>query len=347
MAEHYLEASFSFTCTDGEMALLKEIFEAASDMMGDIVPPAPSPKILEFFPPENDDDPWSGLCAIFCDADFPDFGARIEAGTVSIDGAGQIAHIHGTPSFQPDPVAMVIHRCCAESLLRGPIGFEWSESCSKPREGEFGGGWCAIFADRIEMHSTREALSAALGPLVSGNPPHSASDAWAERPGHPLADWKYQIANDDTRLGYRDWIAAREVAELHDTAGYPDATSPVPEAPGLYLHLYHGRKDPHENLEDWGSEGPVIGPLAYLHTTYMCDVKFAAAPDVMECFFPAVMTEWRARGLSNVAGPLCDWRLTVFNDYIEYDGIYYGDWTVFVATPGEVDERFAKTAAPA
>ena len=347
MAEHYLEASFSFACTDAELALLKEIFGAASDMMSGIVAPAPSPKILELFPPEEEDDLWSGLGTIFCDAYFPDFGARFEAGPASIDGVGQIAHIYGTPTFQPDPVATVIHRCCAESLLRAAIGFEWSESCSKPREGEFGGGWCAIFADRIEMHSTSEALSAALGQSAPSDPPHLERDAWTEYPAHPLADWKYQIANDDTRLGYRDWIAARVLGEPHDTAGDTDATSPVPEAPGLYLHLYHGRKDPDENLEDWGSEGPVIGPLAYVHTTYMCDVKFAAAPDVMDRFFPAVMAEWCARGLSNVAGPLCDWRLTIFDDYVEYDGIYYGDWTVFAATPSEVDERFAKVAKAA
>src|SRR5690606_21864015 len=145
-------------------------------------------------------------------------------------------------SFQPDPIATVIHRCCAESLCRGAIGFEWSESCSKPREGEFGGGWCAIFPDRIEMHSTREALSAALGSSASSKPPHQTSDGCSERPGHPLADRKYEIANNDTRLGYWDWIAARKLAWPHDTAEDTDATSPVPETPGLYLHLYHGRK---------------------------------------------------------------------------------------------------------
>jgi hypothetical protein len=79
----------------------------------------------------------------------------------------------------------------------------------------------------------------------------------------------------------------------------------------------------------------------------MCDVKFAAAPEVMDRFFPAVMADWRARGMSSAAGPQCDWRLTIFNDYVEHDGVYYGDWTVFAATPGELQERFAKTAEPA
>lgn len=33
---------------------------------------------------------------------------------------------------------------------------------------------------------------------------------WAEHPNHPIAGWKYEVANDDTRLGYQQWIAARE-----------------------------------------------------------------------------------------------------------------------------------------
>jgi hypothetical protein len=43
-----------------------------------------------------------------------------------------------------------------------------------------------------EQHSTED-------PLVSGG--HWASDeAW------PMEDWKYDVSNDDTRLGYRDWV---------------------------------------------------------------------------------------------------------------------------------------------
>jgi hypothetical protein len=32
---------------------------------------------------------------------------------------------------------------------------------------------------------------------------------WAENPDHPLSDWKAEVADDDTRLGYADWLAAR------------------------------------------------------------------------------------------------------------------------------------------
>ena len=102
-------------------------------------------------------------------------------------------------------------------------------------------------------------------------------------------------------------------------------------APALYLRLFHGRSDPAANLDDWGDGGPVIGPLAYVHTTYMCDVKFAAPVDVMERFFPDVIADWRARGISSANGPLCEWQFDILNDLIHHDGVFYGDWSVFSA----------------
>lgn len=35
----------------------------------------------------------------------------------------------------------------------------------------------------------------------------------------------------------------------------------------VYLYLFHGRATPDEDVEDWGCEGPAIGPLDYVHTT--------------------------------------------------------------------------------
>lgn len=48
---------------------------------------------------------------------------------------------------------------------------------------------------------------------IKGNPP----DYWAENPHHALEDWKYEVANNDTRLGYHEWAlskAEQEVDEL-------------------------------------------------------------------------------------------------------------------------------------
>lgn len=34
--------------------------------------------------------------------------------------------------------------------------------------------------------------------------------AWSEHPNYPADDWKYEVANGDTRLGYWPWVAAQE-----------------------------------------------------------------------------------------------------------------------------------------
>lgn len=33
---------------------------------------------------------------------------------------------------------------------------------------------------------------------------------WDNDPEHPVEDWRYEVANDDTRLGYQEWIAHRK-----------------------------------------------------------------------------------------------------------------------------------------
>lgn len=39
---------------------------------------------------------------------------------------------------------------------------------------------------------------------------------WGTHAKYTLEDWKLEVANDDTRLGYWDWVEARE--ELEDCA---------------------------------------------------------------------------------------------------------------------------------
>jgi hypothetical protein len=83
-----------------------------------------------------------------------------------------------------------------------------------------------------------------------------------------------------------------------------------------YLQLFHGRTDPREQLNDWGSPGPVIGPLEYVHTTYATDVKFG--------FFDKSKSD--------------GW-LTIVDGLIYYDGVYYGDWSSFTNLPPELNAR--------
>ena len=73
----------------------------------------------------------------------------------------------------------------------------------------------------------------------------------------------------------------------------------------LYIRLFHGRTDPNQNMDDWGSDGPVFGPYQYAHTTYQRCLKLGK-PD------------------GN-----CDKLYIVGPDMVFYDGVYYGDWSVF------------------
>jgi hypothetical protein len=87
-----------------------------------------------------------------------------------------------------------------------------------------------------------------------------------------------------------------------------------PAEPGLYLGLFHGRNDPTDQMIDWGFNGPLIGPLTFVHTTYTSTIKldFVSDKDARR-YFPN-------QG---------DHMLTVSEDMVLFDSKFYGDWTVF------------------
>lgn len=39
---------------------------------------------------------------------------------------------------------------------------------------------------------------------------------WDEHPDHLVGDWKYEVANSDTRQGYWEWVLGRIDAEGGD-----------------------------------------------------------------------------------------------------------------------------------
>ena len=92
-----------------------------------------------------------------------------------------------------------------------------------------------------------------------------------------------------------------------------------PDKPGLYLALFHGRHDRNAQMEDWGFNGPLLGPLAFCHTTYLADIKieFEDAEDAWHC------CQENSRSVM----------LTVVDDMVHFEGAYYGDWTVFTVAP--------------
>lgn len=73
----------------------------------------------------------------------------------------------------------------------------------------------------------------------------------------------------------------------------------------LYIRLFHGRDNVTEDMDDWGSDGPVFGPYKFAHTTYSTVLKLGR-PD---------------------GG--CDELYIHPEDLLYYDSVYYGDWSVF------------------
>ncbi|QUT07574.1 hypothetical protein KFK14_09340 [Sphingobium phenoxybenzoativorans] len=208
MADSYVQGSFAFTCTHEEMALIEEAFQASYDLEAGDTPTEPTPEFLAAFPPVSPDKLWSGFFAIFPDPDFPNFGVDFEGGNSQEQPQISTVIFYSTTDFQPDPLAALIQRCCQTTLHDAPIGFEWACSCSKPRIGEFGGGACAIFADRIVFDNTAQMLERALSSVPNDALPPGQGH-WDEFPEHPLADWQAEVANGDTRLGYHAWAAVR------------------------------------------------------------------------------------------------------------------------------------------
>jgi hypothetical protein len=87
----------------------------------------------------------------------------------------------------------------------------------------------------------------------------------------------------------------------------------------MYLHLFHGRKTPDEELDGWGTDGPEIGPLTFVHTTYADSLRIGFKDrEANEKFFP------------NAQYPSPE-DLNVLEDCLDYNGLYYGDWVVHLA----------------
>ena len=71
----------------------------------------------------------------------------------------------------------------------------------------------------------------------------------------------------------------------------------------VYLKLLHGRDDPDQDMNDWGFDGPMLGPFAAVHFTYMCHIRCIALDgDELE--------------------------LEYHEDMLVYEGKFYGDFEI-------------------
>lgn len=78
----------------------------------------------------------------------------------------------------------------------------------------------------------------------------------------------------------------------------------------VYIKFMHGRHTPNEELEDWGFDGPVLGPFPYFHITYGDDVKLGD-------------------NAITVCGKIIDFPLWNDEGLIHFLGSYYGDVSIF------------------
>jgi hypothetical protein len=87
----------------------------------------------------------------------------------------------------------------------------------------------------------------------------------------------------------------------------------------VYLELFHGRRKKTQQMDDWGSMGPVLGPFRFIQTTYGSHLK---------CGIPETHgPQKKCTGHFPFADEIVD--VFLDDDMVYYGGVWYGDWSVF------------------
>ena len=92
----------------------------------------------------------------------------------------------------------------------------------------------------------------------------------------------------------------------------------------VYIELFHGHHFPGEELDDWGFDGPILGPFPYFHITYGSDVKLGDDPII-------------------VAGQEYKFSTWDKDGFINFLGGYYGDMSITNTNIKEYLKRHTKT----
>ena len=121
--------------------------------------------------------------------------------------------------------------------------------------------------------------------------------------------------------------------DLREDRRDPDRVNAKPVKPGLYLRLWHGRVDPDQEMDDWGDDGPIIGPLEYGHMTYASEIKlgFEDVED-HDRFFIREVSSYSIH--SAEVRFTTETMLNISNDMVFYEGVYYGDWSFYCSKGG-------------
>jgi hypothetical protein len=91
----------------------------------------------------------------------------------------------------------------------------------------------------------------------------------------------------------------------------------------VFLRLYHGRESLDEDMDGWGLNGPIFGPITHVHVVYMSNLFFTLQYISENTYDPS--------DLAKDPG-LLDCSLTIVEDLVYYNGIYYGDWEITMAS---------------
>lgn len=78
-----------------------------------------------------------------------------------------------------------------------------------------------------------------------------------------------------------------------------------------YLRLFHGRRNPDEDMADWGFNGPTFGPLTSVTITYLATIRIYGLRSADELW------------------------LDTMQDMVRWQGDFYGDFEIFVAGPSD------------
>lgn len=89
----------------------------------------------------------------------------------------------------------------------------------------------------------------------------------------------------------------------------------------VYIELYHGHHYPNEELDDWGFEGPLLGPFPFFHVTYNCTVNCGDDPIMV------MGNEY----------PFPYWDK---DDFLPFLGSYYGDMSI--SSPETLNDEYLK-----
>lgn len=91
--------------------------------------------------------------------------------------------------------------------------------------------------------------------------------------------------------------------------------------PGMYLKLFHGFEsdEARNEAQEWGEQGPTIGPLLWSHQTYNAHITLGIDPDNFDKAFLKDKKDFE------VVEQDVLW-LNIKDDCIHFNGMFYGDW---------------------